>query len=185
MEGRKDSRIRGGNSLAMRIALCGSIGVGKTTIIDHLVKEPIFKKYAVYKEISLPLEGERGSFGWTRRFQILLEAIHSQHNVIADRCFVDRLAWEIMRPCKQGSDHLIMRAVESLLEYRHGYLFYVPIEFELQNDPSRKDRDLALRETFDQKIKACLDFFNLPFTPLSGTVEARCKQVLARLGDYS
>lgn len=169
----------------MRVALCGSIGVGKTTIIDQLIKEPIFKTFRVYKEIPLSIEGERGSYEWTRRFQIQLELIYSQFDVIADRFFVDRLAWETMSPCKSGSDLLITRAVESLLEWRRGHLFYVPIEFELQNDPSRKDRDLTLRKIYDRKIRACLDLFGLTYTTLTGTVEARCKQILDRLGDYS
>lgn len=184
MEGREGPCIRGGNSLTMRIALCGSIGVGKTSIIDQLIKEPIFKKYSVYKEIPFSIKGERGSFEWTRRFQIQLESIYSQDNVIADRFFVDRLAWETMCPCKSGSDLLIRRAVESLLEWRRGYLFYVPIEFTVQNDSSRKDRDLTLRQIYDQKIRACLTLFGLSYTTLTGTVEARCKQILDVLGDY-
>ena len=175
----------------MKIAICGSHGVGKTTLAEALSKKlklPLIKETAreVYA-LGLPLLSMVGYPSVRAQLAVFgLQLLREQQcsEFVSDRSILDGLAY--FRVSYDEDDDIAHRYWTMLVEFgreyaKHNYdlLVYVPIEFELVPDGFRN---------LDGKLQSCIDAIlcqllrGIPHLRVSGSLEERVSQVLERIG---
>jgi deoxyadenosine/deoxycytidine kinase len=170
----------------MKIGFCGTMSVGKTTLVNALKELPEFKDYIFrterskyLMELGIPLNTDS-----TLKGQCVFLAERAselmQENIITDRTIVDIIAFT--KAAKSidyhEADDFIQLATRLLPEY--DYLFYVSPEGVNMEDNGVRETDLEYRDLIDFIIKHQLDFNkhkikNLVY--IKGSTEERIKQV--------
>jgi nicotinamide riboside kinase len=141
----------------MRIAIVGSMGVGKTTFANQLAE---VTGYKLLPEIARML-AERGIKVDKRVtvetekqiFKLQLEAEATEGDWIADRCLIDLLAY-VVELFPDDAD-LIADILEKVNEAKYDLILYIPPEFTVANDKLRTT-DPVFRWKIDKRIKAIL-----------------------------
>ena len=171
----------------MKIGLCGTMSVGKTTLVNALKERPEFKDYMFRTERSkelmaqgIPLNTDSTLKGQTvflaeRTSELMVE------NIITDRTVVDVMAFA--RASKSmdyiDKEEFINYAKRFIREY--DYIFYVsPVGVEIEDNGIR-ETNVDYRDLIDFTISNLIDankhrFKNL--NTLSGSTEERIKQML-------
>ena len=171
----------------MKIGLCGTMSVGKTTLVNALKERPEFKDYMFRTERSkelmaqgIPLNTDSTLKGQTiflaeRTSELMCE------NVITDRTVIDVMAFA--RASKSinyvDKEEFINYAKRFIREY--DYIFYVsPVGVEIEDNGIR-ETNVDYRDLIDFTISNLIDankhrFKNL--NTLSGSTEERIKQML-------
>ena len=171
----------------MKIGLCGTMSVGKTTLVNALKERPEFKDYMFRTERSkelmaqgIPLNTDSTLKGQTiflaeRTSELMCE------NVITDRTVVDVMAFA--RASKSmnyiDKEEFINYAKRFIKEY--DYIFYVsPVGVEIEDNGIR-ETNVDYRDLINFTISNLIDankhrFKNL--NTLSGSTEERIKQML-------
>jgi nicotinamide riboside kinase len=170
----------------MKIGFCGTISVGKTTLVNALRELPEFAGYEFrterskyLRDLGIPLNTDS-----TLKGQFIFMAERSSElyldDMITDRTIIDvmaftRLAYSI--PYFMA-DALNDAAAPLLREY--DYIFYVsPKGVELEDNGVRAV-DEEYRKEIDKEIKKLLEKYKtkIPnFAELSGTTEERIKKL--------
>ena len=170
----------------MKIGFCGTMSVGKTTLVNALKELPEFKDYIFrterskyLMELGIPLNTDS-----TLKGQCVFLAERAselmQENIITDRTIVDIIAFT--KAAKSidyhEADDFIQLAIRLLPEY--DYLFYVSPEGVNMEDNGVRETDLEYRDLIDFIIRYQLDFSkhkikNLVY--IKGSTEERIKQV--------
>jgi len=170
----------------MRIGFCGTVSVGKTTLVKKLAKLPEFKNYQFrterskyLMELGIPLNTDSTVKGQT----IFLAERASelmQENIITDRTVIDVMAFA---RCSESmyffeADDFCNFASYMLKDY--DYIFYVsPEGVEIENNGVRETNE-AYRQIIDDEIKVLLDKYNHKINNLyyiKGSTEERVKAV--------
>jgi GTPase SAR1 family protein len=175
----------------MKIGLCGTMSVGKSTLVHALKELPEFKDYffatersKYLRDLGIPLNTDSTLKGQT----IFLAERCSElmrENVITDRTILDVMAFT---QCAQSIDEkekqsFVNYAAQFLKEY--DYIFYIsPIGVEIEDNGIRETNS-EYRNIIDISIKSLIksnidNFKN--FGIVTGTVEERIKQVKFYLG---
>ena len=174
----------------MKIGFCGTMSVGKTTLINALKERPEFKDYMFRTERSkelmaqgIPLNTDSTLKGQTiflaeRTSELMCE------NIITDRTVVDVMAFA--RASKSmnyiDKEEFINYAKRFIKEY--DYIFYVsPVGVEIEDNGIR-ETNVDYRDLIDFTISNLIDankyrFKNL--NTLSGSTEKRIEQMLEAL----
>ena len=171
----------------MKIGLCGTQSVGKTTLVNALKERPEFKDYMFRTERSkelmaqgIPLNTDSTLKGQTvflaeRTSELMYE------NVITDRTVIDVMAFA--RASKSmdyiDKEEFINYAKRFIREY--DYIFYVSPEGVEIEDNGIRETNVDYRDLIDFTISNLIDankhrFKNL--NTLSGSTEERIKQML-------
>lgn len=170
-----------------RYALCGTHGTGKTTVLKDLEEDlrkrnitPVFNTSNARKlhEIGAQINDSGGDF-----VQYVVQSSHVSRfadvNWFADRCVIDGFAYMAAAKHRGKVTDKCWNIVEQLMrEFIPLYtqIFYVPIEFEMENDGIRK-ADVEYQKEIDQLIlKELHSLKNL--TIVKGTRDARKQIVL-------
>ena len=170
----------------MKIGFCGTVSVGKTTLVKALAKLPEFKNYQFrterskyLMELGIPLNTDSTVKGQT----IFLAERASelmQENIITDRTIIDVMAFA---RCSESmyffeADDFCNFASYMLKDY--DYIFYVsPEGVEIENNGVRETNE-AYRQIIDDEIKVLLDKYNHKINNLhyiKGSTEERVKAV--------
>ena len=184
-----------------KIAFTGAHGVGKTTLTDVLVKQLSMEGLRVAKTLEVPRlicdrAGDptffrRGNNTPLRQILILLGQVDIESRsrdlqpdlLICDRTLLDHWAYTKVLFGDELQREGILDLYEQLIaEYCLTYdrIFYLPIEFPPVDDGTRES-DSDFQHAIDATIVEALRVHELPFMPITGTVEERLKKVRAAI----
>jgi GTPase SAR1 family protein len=174
----------------MKIGFCGTMSVGKTTLVNALKELPEFKNYQFrterskyLMELGIPLNTDS-----TIKGQIVFLAERASElmceNIITDRTVIDVVAFT---KAAKSIDHHEMEdfqtlAARLLSEYDH--IFYVSPEGVDMEDNGVRETDIEYRELIDFIIQNIITRYKYKFknyTVISGSTEERIAQVKSAL----
>jgi len=170
----------------MKIGFCGTMSVGKSTLVHALKELPEFKDYffatersKYLRDLGIPLNTDSTLKGQT----IFLAERCSElmrENVITDRTIIDVMAFAECAQSieKNEKQSFINYASQFIKEY--DYIFYIsPTGVEIEDNGVR-ETNIEYRNLIDISIKSLIksniDSFQ-NFGIITGTVEERIKQV--------
>jgi nicotinamide riboside kinase len=175
----------------MKIGFCGTMSVGKTTLVNALSELPEFADYQFrterskyLRDLGIPLNTDS-----TLKGQFIFMAERSSElyldNIITDRTIIDvmaftRLAYSIPY---YMADALNDASSPLLREY--DYIFYVSPEGVELEDNGVRTVDAEYRKEVDKEIKNLLEKYKtkIPnFAELSGTTEERINKLKQVMG---
>lgn len=173
----------------MKIALVGSHGVGKTSLLSKLQNQLEFEPYEFYEEsvhqisrIGFPYN--EASSDCSQLAMLALNLLHLQkaEDFISDRCILDIMVYaEVL---KNRGSNISQDCVEILRKYWYKYkhlidlYVFCPIEWEAKDDGFRMT-DNYLREMISTLMlaKIYMDLKPEQFLIVRGSTEERCEQV--------
>ncbi len=167
----------------MKIGFCGTMSVGKTTLVKALKELPEFKDYTFrterskyLMEMGIPLNTDS-----TLKGQLVFAAERAselmQENIITDRTVVDVMAFADLSTSMDSAHKHYLNATLYYLIKEYDYLFYVSPEGVEIEDNGVRETDMKYRTAIDKKIKSITDCFRKNTVTISGTTEERIKQV--------
>ena len=139
----------------MKIGLCGTMSVGKTTLVNALKKESTFKDYKFATErskylssLGIPLNTDS-----TFKGQLVFAAERSaelmQEKMITDRTIVDVMAFCALSEAMNVEEKNSLKNTLKYLIKEYSIIFYI-------NDLSIPIEDNGIRET-DEKYRVYID----------------------------
>ena len=174
----------------MKIGFCGTMSVGKTTLVNALQELPEFKNYQFrterskyLMELGIPLNTDS-----TIKGQIVFLAERASElmceNIITDRTVIDVMAFT--KAAKSIDYHeaedFVHLATRMLPEYDH--IFYVSPEGVEIEDNGVRETDIEYRNLIDFIIQSIIKRYKYRFkkyTVISGSTEERIAQVKSAL----
>jgi len=174
----------------MKIGLCGTMSVGKTTLVNALKELPEFKDYMFRTERSkelmaqgIPLNTDSTLKGQTvflaeRTGELMVE------NIITDRTVIDVMAFARASKSINSPDKDLFEDYAKRFIKEYDYIFYVsPVGVEIEDNGIR-ETNVDYRDLIDYTISKILDeqkhrIKNL--NTLSGSTEKRIEQMLEAL----
>jgi len=170
----------------MRIGLCGTVSVGKTTLVNALKELPEFKDYDFRTERSkhLMAQGIPLNTDSTLKGQCVFLAERAgelmSENIITDRTIIDVMAFANSSTSMNiiQKDNFETLASQLIGEYTH--IFYVSPEGVRIEDNGIRETNSDYRDLIDLKINNLLNRYNHRIKnlhTLSGSTMERIKQM--------
>ena len=174
----------------MKIGFCGTMSVGKTTLVNALKELPEFKDYTFrterskyLRDMGIPLNTDS-----TLKGQIIFAAERAaelmQKNIITDRTVIDVMAFSRLSKSMEiyEKDNLNNMLWSLIKDY--DIIFYVsPKGVEIEDNGVRTT-DVHYRNAVDVKIKSIISMHKpniKKLVNLEGSTENRIKQIKATL----
>ena len=167
----------------MKIGFCGTMSVGKTTLVNELAKLPEFKDYKSRTERSkhlmsmgIPLNTDS-----TLKGQIVFAAERASEllcdKIITDRTVIDVMAFSALSNSMSGNESFHLNSALGHLIDDYDYLFYVsPVGVKIEDNGVR-ETDVRYRDNINKKILEILDWRDVKYTTIQGNTEERIKLV--------
>lgn len=172
----------------MKIGFCGTMSVGKTTLVNALKELPEFKNYTFrterskyLMELGIPLNNDSTLKGQCvflaeRASELMVE------NIITDRTIIDIIAFT--KAAKSinhyEAEDFIQLATRLLPEY--DYLFYVSPEGVDMEDNGVRETDPQYRRKIDEVIQLALkEYGPNRLIEVEGTTDERIATILQNL----
>jgi len=149
----------------MKIGLCGTMSVGKTTLVHALQELPEFKDYMFRTERS--------------------KYLMSQENIITDRTVIDVMAFAQASKSMDWTDKEAFYAYAIRLIKEYDYIFYVSPEGVEIEDNGIRETDAEYRNEIDIIIRHILSQQKhriKNYGILEGPTEQRIEQMKFQLG---
>ena len=177
----------------MKIGFCGTMSVGKTTLVNALKEDEAFKDYKFATErskylnsLGIPLNTDS-----TYKGQIIFSAERAaellQENMITDRTVIDVIAFSRLSKQMDEEEKLIIEDMLSELIQNYDIIFHIddlniPIEDNGIRETNKKYRKEIAKEIDNIIKKYKLEFRKI--IKISGTTEERINQVKVALNMY-
>jgi GTPase SAR1 family protein len=175
----------------MKIGLCGTMSVGKTTLVNALKELPEFKDYMFRTERSKYLmeQGIPLNTDSTFKGQLVFLAERSlellQENIITDRTVIDVMAFARASNSMDHVEKYDFEQVATLLIKDYDYIFYVSPEGVDMEDNGVRETDIEYRKLIDSTMTNFIKSKKLlikNYGILEGPTEERIKQLKFQLG---
>ncbi len=168
----------------MKIGFCGTMSVGKTTLVNALKNVPEFKDYTFTTErskylnsLGIPLNTDS-----TLKGQNIFLAERCtelmQENIITDRTVIDVIAFTRLAKSISYIDGDAFEEYAKRFIREYDYIFYVSPEGTIIEDNGVRETNQEYRDEIDQTIKLLLYKYKPWFNILKGSTEERVKQVI-------
>jgi hypothetical protein len=174
----------------MKIGLCGSMSVGKTTLVNLLKELPEFKHYdfatersKYLRDLGIPLNTDSTLKGQT----IFLSERCSElirHNIITDRTVIDVMAFTLNADSINYMDQDAFEKYASTFIEEYDWIFYVSPAGVSIEDNNVRTTDEKYRKQIDSTIKhLCSEYLYKikNFGIIAGTNEDRITQIKSYL----
>jgi GTPase SAR1 family protein len=174
----------------MKIGFCGTMSVGKTTLVNALKELPEFKDYQFrterskyLMELGIPLNTDS-----TIKGQIVFLAERASElmceNIITDRTIIDVMAFTKAAKSIDYHEADDFQTLAARLLSEYDYIFYVSPEGVDIEDNGVRETDIEYRELIDFIIQNIIKRYKYKFKNLiniKGTTEERIVQVKSAL----
>ena len=170
----------------MKIGFCGTMSVGKTTLVNSLKELPEFEGYKFATErskylssIGIPLNTDS-----TLKGQLIFAAERSaellQENMITDRTIIDVMAFCELSESMDSAEKQYINGVLWHLIKEYDIIFYVSPEGVEIEDNGVRETNSEYRDRIDKKIKSILGMHKyMPgkVVEIKGTTEERINKI--------
>ena len=174
----------------MRIGFCGTMSVGKTTLVNALKELPEFKDYHFRTErskhlmnLGIPLNTDS-----TLKGQLVFASERAaelmQEKIITDRTVIDVMAFADLSTSMEDHEKFYLNATLFYLVDEYDILFYVSPEGVEIEDNGVRETNAEYRTTVDEKIKQIVGMYRNNAITIKGTVEERIEQVRNTIAQY-
>ena len=178
----------------MKIGLCGTMSVGKTTLVNALKKESEFKNYTFRTERSkylnsmgIPLNTES-----TLKGQLVFASERAaelmQENIITDRTIIDVMAFcELSKSMSKAEKNHINGVLWHLIK-EYDIIFHIDDLSVPMEDNGVRETDKNYRLAIHQKISSILGMYRyMPgkVITISGTTEERINKIKESVDMYN
>ena len=171
----------------MKIGLCGTVSVGKTTLVNALKELPQFKDYKFsterskyLRDLGIPLNTDSTLKGQTVFLAERCAELINE-NLITDRTVIDVMAFTQCAESINQADKTSYEEYARNFIGEYDYIFYVsPEGVEIENNGVR-ETNAEYRDKIDITIKGLCHLYNhriKNFHIISGATEQRIKQIL-------
>ncbi len=168
----------------MKIGLCGTMSVGKTTLVKALSKVEQFKGYTCTTErskylnsLGIPLNHETTIEGQTI---FLAERVTElmQDLLITDRTIIDVMAFTNCAKKVSYIDGDAFAEYASRFVKQYTHIFYISPEGIDIEDNGVRETNAEYRKEIDEEIQKLLLKYRPVYHTLSGTTEKRIEQII-------
>ena len=172
----------------MKIGLCGTMSVGKTTLVKALSKLPQFKDYHVaterskyLRDLGLPLNTDSTVNG-----QIIFLAERSaellRENVLTDRTIWDVSAFTMLAKSIDSGFKSTLVNTAMMLKDQYDIIFYIDPAGTIIEDNGVRETNTEYRADVNQEITRLL-LLHVPkkLVVLRGSTEERVKTILEHI----
>ena len=170
----------------MKIGFCGTMSVGKTTIVNALKELPEFKDYTFRTERSkylmdmgIPLNTDS-----TLKGQCVFLAERASElmhdNIITDRTIIDIISFTRAAKSINYYDAEDFSQLASNLLVEYDYIFYIPSEGIDMEDNGVRETDIEYRNLIDSIIQNTISKYQYKikkFYKIKGSTEERMEQI--------
>jgi len=174
----------------MKIGFCGTMSVGKTTLVNALKELPEFKNYNIrterskhLMEMGIPLNTDS-----TLKGQLVFASERAaelmQEKIITDRTVIDVMAFCDLSESMKDHEKFYLNATLYYLVDEYDILFYVSPEGVEIEDNGIRETNAEYRKEVDEKIKSIVEMYRSNTITIKGTVEERIEQVKNALVQY-
>jgi nicotinamide riboside kinase len=167
----------------MKIGFCGTMSVGKTTLVNSLKELDEFKDYKFATERSKYLNslGVPLNTDSTFKGQIIFAAERSaelmQEKMITDRTIIDVMAFCKLSKSIPESKKFYLNAAFLPLINEYDIIFYVSPEGVKIEDNGVRETNAKYRKAIDKEIKSILSMHRPRFVEIKGTTKERINKI--------
>jgi len=174
----------------MKIGLCGTMSVGKTTLVNRLKELNQFKGFEFATErseylmnLGIPLNTDSTLNGQTI---FLAERVAElmKENVITDRTILDVIAFTNLAESIDFKDKEYFEDYARVFVGQYDYIFYISPEGTIMEDNGIRETDLEYRNLIDQSIIKAMNTYGhrcKNVNMLKGSTDERIEQMLGTI----